>query len=328
MPRVLVAPDSFKGTYSATAVARAVGDGVRAAGADAELCPVADGGEGTIEVLAEAFGGATLQVPAHDALGREIVAGVELVGESIAIVEMARASGLALIDPADRDAERASTFGTGELIVGARDAGAREIIVTVGGSATSDGGRAALDAIDRGGGLAGVKLVCFCDVDTPYERAAEVFGPQKGADPAAVERLTDRLLELASGFPRDPRGVPGTGAGGGLSGALWAVHGAELRPGADWVLDALGFDERIGRADALICGEGRLDDQSLSGKIVGAVARRAARAGIPVHAVVGSNTLTIDEIESLGLASVHEATDEHAMRDAGAAIAAAAIGAG
>lgn len=327
MTRVLVAPDSFKGTFSAAEVAGAIGDGVRSAGADAELCPVADGGEGTIEVLSAALGGATLNVPAHDALGRAIVAGVELVGDNVAIVEMARASGLDLIDPSDRDAERASTFGTGEMIVAARAAGVREIIVTIGGSATSDGGEGALEAIDAAGGLGDARLVCFCDVETPYERAAEVFGPQKGADPAAVARLTDSLVERASRFPRDPRGVPGTGAGGGLSGALWAVHDAELRPGADWVLDALSFDERIGRASAVICGEGRLDAQSLSGKIVGAIARRAGRAGVPVFAVVGSNTLTDDETHALGLAAVHEATDVRSMHDAGAAVAATAIGA-
>lgn len=324
MTRILIAPDSFKGTYSAAEVADAIGAGVGAAGAHADLCPVADGGEGTLDVLMGALGGERRSVPAHDALGRELAADIGLLGDHRAIVEMARVSGLTQIDPGERDAERACTFGTGELIVAARAAGASEIVVTVGGSATSDGGQGAIEAIERAGGLAGARLICFCDVDTSYEHAAEVFGPQKGADPQAVTRLTERLHRLAATFPRDPRGVPATGAGGGLSGALWAVHDAELRPGADWVLDAVGFDERVRQADAVICGEGRLDGQSLAGKIVGAVARRAQDAGVPVHAVVGSSLLTQAEIDSLGLATVHEATDETGMRAAGESVAASA----
>src|SRR5918997_990996 len=147
-----------------------------------------------------------------------------------------------LVAGGERDAWRASTYGTGELIAGAAQAGAQVIVVAVGGSATTDGGAGALEAIEEAGGLGGARVVVLCDVRTPFEDAPKVFGPQKGADPATVARLEQRLAELASGWPRDPRGGPMTRRAGGLSRGLWAVHGATLEPGAPWVLDALDFD--------------------------------------------------------------------------------------
>ena len=153
------------------------------------------------------------------------------------------------------------------------------MLVAAGGSATTDGGAGAIDAIEAAGGLGKAKLEVLCDVSVPFERAAEVFAPQKGADPEAVARLTERLTARAGALPRDPRGKPMTGAAGGLSGGLWAAFGARLVPGAAYVLGLLGFDRRLEDADAAVTGEGRLDPQSLEGKLVGEVARRCREAG-------------------------------------------------
>jgi glycerate kinase len=235
---------------------------------------------------------------------------------------MAAAGGLGLVAPAERDAEAASTFGVGELISLAVDSGVRQVVVTVGGSATTDGGAGAIAAIDAHGGVRGVELVVVCDVTTPFERAAEVYAPQKGASPEAVARLSARLDALATSFPRDPRGVPMTGAAGGLSGGLWARFDASLVAGAPWVLDAVGFDARLAACSAVVTGEGRLDAQTFEGKLVGEVAARAARAGKPVHAVVGSSDLSPSEAAALGLASVTVASDLPTLQAAGAALAA------
>lgn len=289
MPRLLIAPDAFKGTLSAREVAGAIARGVRGAGGVAEECPVADGGEGTIDVLLATLGGERRLARCHDPLEREIDAcWVWIERSRTALLEMASASGLALVDPSERDAERATSVGTGELLVAARDAGAREAILAIGGTATSDGGRGAVAAIERSGGPGGMRIVLACDVHIPFEDAAVVFGPQKGASPQAVGRLTTALVELAADLPRDPRGLAMTGAGGGLAGTLWARYGAELREGASFVLDALGFAERLRGADAVVVGEGCLDGQTRQGKIAGEIARRAGAAAKPVHAIVGS----------------------------------------
>jgi len=323
-PLVLVAPDSFKGTFSAAQVAEALAAGVEEAGARADRCPVADGGEGTLDVLLAARGGEVRTAPAHDPLGRPLDARFALLdGGATAVVETAEASGLALVAPEESDAEAASTAGTGELIAAAAAAGAREILVAVGGSATTDGGRGAMAAIEAAGGLRGARLTVLCDVTTPFEDAARVFGPQKGADPAAVERLTARLHALAAELPRDPRGRPLSGAAGGLSGGLWAAFEAELVPGAPAVLDAVGFDARLAAADAVVAGEGRIDGQSLAGKIVGEIAARARAAGRPLHVVAGADALEPGQREALGLASVTAAPTLDDVRAAGRRIAAA-----
>lgn len=304
----LVAPDSFKGTLAATEVAEAIARGVRATGAHAECCPVADGGEGTIDALLAALGGESLTAPAHDPLGRPIEAAFALLGDgATAVVETAAASGLALVAPSERDPERASTTGTGELIVAAIDRGARRVLVAVGGSATTDGGAGAIETIAAKGGTRGTALEVLCDVRTPFERAAEVFGPQKGADPGAVRRLTERLEELAHRLPRDPRGVPMTGCAGGLSGGLWAALDAHLLPGAEFVLDAVGFDARMEIVDAVVTGEGRVDAQTLEGKLVGELATRCLTNGTPVHAIVGADGLGPSAARAAGLSSVRVA---------------------
>jgi glycerate kinase len=290
--RFLVAPDSFKGTFDAAAVADAIATGVEAGGGSADRCPVADGGEGTMDVLLDALGGEQRTAEVHDPLRRPIEASFGLLGDGeTAVVETAQASGLSLLAPEERDPERADTYGTGELIAAAIDAGARTVLLAAGGSATTDGGRGAIEALREAGALGAASIEVLCDVRTTYEDAARIFAPQKGADPAAVERLSARLDDLAAELPRDPRGLPMSGCAGGLSGGLWA-HGAQLRPGADYVLDAIGFDSRLAQADAVVSGEGRFDSQSLEGKIVGTIASRCAAADKPLHLIVGENGLS------------------------------------
>lgn len=318
--RVLVAPDSFKGSFTAAQVARAIGAGLEAAGRPVDLCPVADGGEGTLAALREALGTADRVAEVSDPLGRPVAAGWGL-GDGVAVIETASASGLDRVPEAQRDALAASTTGTGELILEAVAHGARTIYLGVGGSATTDGGRGAVQAIDAGGGLQGARLVILCDVRTAFEDAARVFGPQKGADPDQVRRLTRRLHGLARGMARDPRGAPMTGAAGGLSGGLWAAYGAELVSGAGYVLDRIGFDARMRAARAVVCGEGRLDGQSLTGKAVAEVATRARQAGVPCHAIVARHELDSFGVRILDLQTVREARTLPALRAAGRALA-------
>jgi glycerate 2-kinase len=315
MHGVLVAPDSFKGTFPAALVAAAIAAGLRAAGREADELPVADGGEGTMDVLVSALGGELHTITASDPLGHPIEARFAVLPDGVAVVEMAEASGLGLVDEAERDAWSATTRGTGELIAAAADAGAERVIVTVGGSATTDGGTGALEALEKA--AVRVDIDVLADVRTPFEEAARVFGPQKRADPSTVKRLERRLHRLAEGFRRDPRGEPMTGAAGGLSGGLWAQHGARLVPGAACVLDAIGFDERMRRAAFVVTGEGRLDEQTLQGKIVGEVATRCRQGGVACHAVVGSNALAPFQERILDLASVTEATTLEELEDAG-----------
>ena len=282
-PRFLVAPDSFKGTFGAAEVAGAIAAGLESAGARADRCPVADGGEGTMEVLLGALGGETREVEVHDPLRRPVLARFGLLADGrTAVVETARASGLGLVAPEERDPEAADTFGSGELIAAAIAAGAT--------------------------------LEVLCDADVAYEDAAAVFAPQKGADAAAVGRLARRLEDFAAELPRDPRGVRWSGCAGGLSGGLWA-GGAALRSGADHVLGAIGFDARLAAADAAVSGEGRFDSQSLAGKIVGTIASRCETAGRPLHLVVGEADLR--GAPPAAIASVSRAGSLEEMRQVG-----------
>ena len=320
---VLVAPDSFKGTLDSREVAEAIGKGLADRGLEVDLMPIADGGEGTLEVLLDALGGETMAVQAHDALGRPIEARVGLdVGEpGTAIVETAQAIGLPLVAEADRDPEKATSRGAGELIAAAAARGATRIVVAVGGSATTDGGAGAIEAIEEAGGLGDAKLTVCCDAQTPFEEAARVFGPQKGAAPAAVERLTGRLARQAASLPRDPTGLPMTGAAGGLAGGLWATYGAQLVGGAGFVLDALDADRRMRASRAVVVGEGRLDRTTLEGKAVGELAVRARQAGVPAHAVVGEDALDLLDRRILDLHAVIEAGNRKELRAAGRRLA-------
>ena len=319
---VLVAPDSFKGTFSAREVAAAIAEGLRESGREVRELPVADGGEGTMDVIVSALGGEVRTVTASDPLGRPVEASFALLPDGSAVVEMAKASGLGLVAEDERDAWEASTRGTGELIAAAAGAGASSIVVTVGGSATTDGGAGALAALSEAGldasALPDVEVVC--DVRVPFEDAPRIFAPQKGADPAMVKRLEERLDELAASFPRDPRGEPMTGCAGGLSGGLWAALGAELVPGAPYVLDAIGFDPLMRESAFVVTGEGSLDEQTLQGKIVGELATRCRQGGITCHAIVGRNRLDPFGERIIDLASVTEATTLDELRAAGAAL--------
>ena len=316
---VLVAPDSFKGTFGASEVAAAIADGLRSGGVETVELPVADGGDGTLDALVGALGGEYRAAKVSDPVGRSVEARFGLLPDGRAVVEMARASGLALVEERERDAWGASTRGTGELIAAAVAAGASTVVVTVGGSATTDGGAGALEALEEAG--VDPELEVVCDVRTPWEDAPRVFGPQKGADEVMVGRLEERLAKLAEMAPRDPRGEPMTGCAGGLSGGLWAFRGATLVPGAAYVLDAIGFDVRMRESVLVVTGEGKLDAQTLAGKAVGELAARCRDTGVPCHAVVGKNELDSDRARELGLTSVREATTPHELRQAGLELA-------
>jgi glycerate kinase len=313
---VLVAPDKFKGTFSAAAVAAALAAGLRDGGRAADELPVADGGEGT----GEALGGRPVPARALDPLMREVDAAYHVLdGGETAVVEASAASGLWRLAGDELDPRAAGSEGTGQLIAAAIEAGAQHVIVGCGGTATVDAGAGMLEAL--GAPPNGVRFTAVCDVQTPWEQAAAVFGPQKGADRATVRRLRRRLETRANSMKRDPRGVPMTGCGGGISGALWSELGAELAPGPSYVLDAIGFDERMRRAAFVVTGEGRLDQSTLAGKAVAEVATRCRQAGVWCHAVVGHSELDLFGTRVLDLASVREARDLEAIRAAGRALA-------
>jgi glycerate kinase len=198
------------------------------------------------------------------------------------------------------------------------------VLVAAGGSATTDGGAGAIEALEARGGADGIELEVLCDTSVPFEEAARVFAPQKGADDAAVARLSELLTARAGAFPRDPRGRAMTGAAGGLAGGLWAAFGARLVPGAAHVLGVLRFDralEDIGRGGAVISGEGRVDAQTLEGKLVGEVARRCRAAGVPLHVVAGEVAVAGGDRERLGAASVRSAGTPAELEAAGRELA-------
>jgi glycerate kinase len=278
-------------------------------------------------VLLGAMGGEERTAPVHDPLGRPIEARYALVRDgSTAVVEAAAASGLDLLSDGERDPEKASSAGTGELIAAAIDAGARRVLVAAGGTATMDGGRGAIEALESAGGTHDAKLEVLSDTSVPYERAAEVFAAQKGASADQVERLTERLIAEAGALPRDPRGRSMTGAAGGLSGGLWAAFGAHLIPGATTVLGLLRFDDRLERADAVITGEGRVDAQSTEGKLTGEIARRCRAATIPCHLIAGEIALDPETEAKLGFASLGAAGSVASIEGAAERIAALASG--
>lgn len=284
--RVLAAVDKFRGTASAAQVAAAIGHACWELGHECEEVPVADGGEGTLDAL----GGPNRRSTVTGPLG-DLVEAPWRLHRSTAVIEMATASGLALVGGADRnDPLAASTVGTGELIDLALDAGAKKIIVCLGGSATTDGGLGAVRAIHAPHRLRSVSLLVACDVRTSFVDAAEVFAPQKGASPAQVRMLTGRLERLAqlyrSEFGVDVTSIEGAGAAGGLAGALAAL-GGQLIPGFELVADELDLYDRVPNSDMVITGEGFLDEQSFQGKVVGCVQELCDSMHIPVAAVVG-----------------------------------------
>jgi glycerate kinase len=317
--RVLIAPDSFKGSLTSVEVAQAVADGWRRGRPDDEirLAPLADGGEGTLDAIAAAGGWERRTAPVTDPIGREIQgAWLERRGPGAveAVVELATASGLSRLRPEERDPLGASTRGTGELILAAIEAGARSITLGIGGSATNDGGRGVVEALggrevadgslDLAGldpRLAEVELRVACDVDNPLlgpRGAAATYGPQKGASPEDMRALDVRLatwadaLEAATG--RHERETPGAGAAGGVGFALLSLQDRfrrfGLQPGIELVMAATGFAPALAEADLVITGEGRIDAQTAFGKTALGVARRAAAAGVPCIALGGGVT--------------------------------------
>jgi glycerate kinase len=297
-PTLLAAPDAFKGTASASALAEAAVDAARAADWEAVPCPMSDGGEGFAAVIAAAraargtaAGEGWRHTEVTGPLGGPVTARWWFAGGE-AVVESAAASGLPLAGgSAGNDPLGATTLGTGELVVAAMAAGARRVLMGVGGSATTDGGRGALEAIEAAGGLGPVEVVVACDVETRFVDAAGRFGPQKGATPAQVEVLTERLSRLADELRRryqvDVAAVPGSGAAGGLAGGLLAL-GARLAPGFAVVSEAVDLPAHLGRADLVLTGEGCLDATSWAGKVVGGVVRAASPTSVPVLVVVGA----------------------------------------
>ena len=304
---MLAASDKWKGTLTAAQACAAIGHACWELGIDCTEMPMADGGEGTLDVL----GGPNRSTLVTGPLGDPVRAEWRF-DRGVAVIEMARASGLTLVGGATgNDAMAASTQGTGELIDTALDMGARRIIVCLGGSATTDGGFGALRAISTPARLKAVDFVVACDVDTLFTDAAEVFAPQKGASPAQVKLLTGRLERLAQVYRQehgvDVASLPGSGAAGGLAGALAAL-GATLMPGFDIVAEETGFDEAIKNHDLVITGEGMLDDTSFDGKVVGSVADYAEQQGTPVFTVVGAidewlDTTTVARVNAQSLSA-------------------------
>jgi glycerate 2-kinase len=271
--RLLAAPDKFRGTLTAREAAAAIAAGAARAGWEAVELPLADGGEGTLDVL----GGGNRRTSVSGPLGEPVVAAWRLEEDGTALIEAAQASGLSLAGGPERnDPLRATSRGVGELITAAVAEGAQRIVVTVGGVASTDGGAGAVEALPD----ALPPLEVACDVDARFLAAADVFAPQKGATPEQVEILRERLARL------DVPDLPGAGAAGGLAGGL-AAAGGRLLPGFDFVAGRLAFDDRLAEADLLVTAEGRLDATSFTGKVVGRALERAATARVEALVVAG-----------------------------------------
>lgn len=326
--RVLVAPDSFKGSLTAAEAAAAMARGAGNAFPDAAVIPVplADGGEGTLDALVAGTSGRIIPAIVTGPLGSPLEARFGLLGDgTTAAIEMASASGLLLVPKEKRNPVVTTTYGTGELIQAALQMGARRIVIGIGGSATNDGGAGMIQAlggqllkadgtpIGLGGGalaeldridlsrldprLRDVELLIACDVDNPLcgpRGASAVYGPQKGATPATVALLDRALGHLADVtarvIGRDVRLDPGAGAAGGLGFGLMAFLGASLRPGIEVVMDAVGFDRLLEGSTLVVTGEGRTDGQTLAGKVPLGVAKRAAAHGVPAILISGAVT--------------------------------------
>ena len=344
--KIVIAPDKFKGSLTAPEVAHAIEAGFRTVFPRAEyvLVPVADGGDGTMEVLVRATGGSEVRANAVGPDGRPVAAAFGVLpGELGAVVELAQASGLALLPEGSNDPRSATTHGTGQLVAAAIEHGAERIIVAVGGSATSDGGAGALEALGarfmdaagkdlaRGGAalaelqridleplqerVRGTSIVVATDVDNPLcgpRGAAAVYAPQKGADPETVRMLDSALAHFAdvaaATTGEDRRNVAGAGAAGGFGFGFVALAGATIRPGASLVLDIVQLDRRVEGASLVVTGEGKLDAQTHSGKAPAAVADLARKRGVRTAAVCGSVEAAADELERIGIFKAVAAT--------------------
>ena len=350
-PRFVFASDSLKGTLSSADAARLLGAAAERhfPGCSWTAVPMADGGEGTADALLAACGGEKVRALVADPLGRPVEASYVLLPDGRAVVEMAAASGLTLLAPDERDPLATSAYGTGQLVLDALRRGARDVTVTLGGSATNDGGMgfaralgarlldgagrelagrgadlARVAAVDLSGLsplVAGARFHTMCDVDSPLvgpEGASLVFGPQKGASPEVARRLDEGMANwarvLAETFGRD-FDVPGAGAAGGLGAACLAFLGAEPAGGVARVLELVGFDALLDGADLCVTGEGHADAQTARGKVVSGVAAACARAGVPCVAVVGGMDAGAARVPGLA-ATVPAAIDAMSLDEA------------
>ncbi|NLE98297.1 MAG: glycerate kinase [Propionibacterium sp.] len=343
--RVLVVPDSFKGSLGAEEVCDVVRAAFEERGAEVGTIPVADGGEGSVDALLLGAGGERRTDKVTGPYGEKVHADRAILRNGDAVVELAQAAGLTLVGE-DRRAQDTTTYGVGEQILAAVRDGADRVIVAIGGSATNDGGCGAAAAcgvrfrdadgeefVPTGATLARIAsidpeglddvvraadIVAMCDVDNPLtgpKGASAIFGPQKGADPATVAMLDAGLAHLAAVIRRDlgvdVEHLEGAGAAGGMGAALVAFFGGELQRGIDVVLDAVGFDRRVRGVDAVVTGEGSFDSQSLHGKVIHGIATRAHRAGVPVHVLAGRvDPEVAAAAEPLGIASATSITPE------------------
>lgn len=323
---ILIAPDSFKDCLTASEVATALKKGILEVIGDATIqtAPVADGGEGTVEAVIHATGGTRLTVKVRDPLMRQIESFYGITGDGLtAVIEMAAASGIELLQKGERDPWITSTYGTGQLILDALDKGCQRIMIGIGGSATNDGGAGMAKAlgirffnrnsreIEEGGGALGAlhsidlkgldprimqtEILVACDVTNPLtgpEGASVIYGPQKGADPGMVARLDENLAHYArivnNQMDRDISAIPGSGAAGGLGAGLMAFLDAKLASGFELVADTVLLEEKIAVADLVITGEGKMDHQTQFGKTPYGVAQMARKHGKPVIGVAGS----------------------------------------
>ncbi len=352
--KIVVAPNSFKGSLSATQAAIAIARGIHSVLPQSEVVqvPVADGGEGTVEALVTAGHGVYRWVSVEGPLGDPVLASYGLIDVGrTAVVELASASGFDLVTAARRDVRTTSTYGFGQLLDAARRAGAERIIAGIGGSATNDGGAGMAQAlgyrlldigdveIDRGGGAllrleridrgtfdgawSAVAVSVATDVVNPLigpEGASHVYGPQKGADPATAALLDQALAHFAHVMERDLgksiATIKGGGAAGGTGAGLVAFLNAQLLPGAGLIIDAAGLDRALEGADLVVTGEGRIDGQTAYGKAPGEVARRAQAAGVPVLFLAGRRAPGWDRLEALGITAVATMEDEIAHEGA------------
>jgi len=346
--RIGIAPNAFKGTLSAREAAGCIERGLKKAlpGISTIKVPMADGGEGTAKAIVEATGGRWVRCSVRDPLGRAIKAAFGLTGDGqSAVIEMAAASGLALLQPQERNPLHTSTSGTGDLIRAALDRGVRRILVGIGGSATNDGGvgmARALGArfLDRrgrelseGGGSLGrlaridlsgldprlkaVKVDVACDVDNPLlgpRGAARVYGPQKGATPLMVKKLDAGLKRLAAIIRKDlgtdVARLPGAGAAGGLGAGLVAFLKGRMQPGVEIVIEVVELERKLAGCDLVITGEGRLDGQTVFGKAPAGVARVARKLGLPVIAICGSLGADAGKVRAIGIEACFSALED------------------
>ena len=340
--KIVIAPDSYKENLTALEVATEIEAGFREVFPDAEYVklPVADGGEGTVAAMVDATGGRRVEVVVTGPLGEPVVACYGLTGDgNTAIIEMSAASGLALVPPHLRNPWKTTSYGTGELVTAALDAGVNHLIIGIGGSATNDGGAGMLQAlgvklldlsgreIGFGGGrlanldhidisgmdvrLKSCRIDAACDVNNPLtgpKGASAVFGPQKGATPEMVAGLDTNLIRYASVINRDlgvrVESVPGAGAAGGMGAALLAFLDAQLRPGIEIVMEAVGLEAAVQDADLVITGEGRIDSQTIHGKTPIGVARMAKRFGKPVIGIAGCLSTDAGVVHAHGIDAV------------------------